>query len=85
MKLFQHKALGGNIIVTSCPRYESTPGYTGPGRGYTIATFDNGGMGQKAHGWFAQGLAQHQGETAPSLYDEDTSTYVVGDAGQLAA
>jgi hypothetical protein len=92
MKLFQHKALGGSIVITSCARYECTPGYRGPGKGYTVASFDSGGMGQKALAIFQQGLALGTVCTVgmdradvPSLFDEETQQYVVGDAGQLAA
>ncbi len=80
MKLFQHKSLNGTILITSCARYESTPGFKRQGAGYTVATFDNGGMGSDAYDCFKLGLtllADDRAAGEVSLYDEETGAFVI--------
>lgn len=78
--LYQHKALGGAVNITTEPRYPVdcvvSPSYE------TVATFGNGDMGHFAYGMFLTGLAQ--GGTH-SLYDEDSAKFIVGDVGDLAS
>lgn len=88
MKLFQHKALGGAIVVTNGPRF-----FEREGGGHvvnrelaTVATFTNDEGGLFAYAAFKTGLTVKSTDRKPnSLFDEETGQYVVGDVGQLDA
>lgn len=86
MKLFQHKALGGAIVVTNGPRF-----FDREGGGHVVnrdclpvATFGNDEGGQAAYGFFKAGFAVMSMQSdSNTLFDEDTEQYIVGDVGQL--
>lgn len=88
MKLFQHKANGGAIVVTDSPRYEMTTGHVRSG-GTTVATFaapsaTGDQPWDNAYAAFKHGLTSGQ-FAGSSLFDEETQRYIVGDVGELAA
>lgn len=80
MNLFQHAALGGAIVVTDAPRYQTfTPG-TQPAS--TVATFTNDDGGRFALECFKNGLALRAVGTI-SLFDEEAGQYLIGSVDQL--
>jgi len=86
MNLFQHKALGGAIIVTTGPRYVNG----GVNREcHTVATFASPSTTgdqpwDNAYAAFKSGLTTGQ-FAGSSLFDEETGQYLVGTLDQLVA
>ncbi|USN15104.1 hypothetical protein LESZY_00700 [Brevundimonas phage vB_BpoS-Leszy] len=86
MKLFQHKALGGAIVVTNGPRFfeREGGGHVVNRDCHPVATFGNDEGGRAAYRVFCLGLTSGP-FAGSSLFDEDTEQYMVGDVGELAA
>lgn len=90
MKLFQHKALGGAIVVTNGPRYfEREGGHVVNRDCTTVATFAAPSVAgdqpwDNAYAAFKHGLTSGP-FAGSSLFDEDTEQFIVGDVGELAA